>query len=162
MKKRLFLVVLFFVLAVSVNAQSRSMRPYINLGTTFGIPVGNDADFYNLTWGLNAIGVFPVNSEFGLLLDAGYLNYFGKSGVDNWGLIPVMAGGKYNFNNKVFGALKAGISFATSSGGGSAFTWSPGLGVMLTNKISLSLRYESASKNGWNDAFLGVRLGVNL
>jgi hypothetical protein len=162
MKKTLFLIMLFSILALAVNAQSRNQRPYVSLGTTFGLPVGNDSNFYNLVWGLNAVGVFPVDPQFGLLLDGGYVNYFGKSGVNNWGLIPILAGGKYNFSDKVFGVLKAGISFATSSGGGSAFTWTPGVGVMLTNKIALTLRYESASKNGWNDAFLGLRIGVSL
>jgi hypothetical protein len=134
----------------------------VGFGATLGLPVGSDKDFYNLVWGLDLQGEFPVAPTFGILLDGGYMSYVGKSGVGNWGLVPILAGGKYYFSDKFFGSLQAGLSFATSSGGGSAFTWTPAIGIKLTDRIDVSLRYQSATKNGWDDSFLGLRLGISL
>jgi len=162
MKKTLFLVVLLSVLAVSVNAQNRESKPIFSAGVTLGLPSGDEADFTGFVWGLDVQGEFPVASSFGLTLDAGYVGFNGKNGYSNVGFVPVLAGGKYYFSDQFFGTLQAGLSFATGSGSGSAFTWAPAIGIKLTNNIDLALKYQSATNNGWNSAFVGLRLGISL
>lgn len=162
MKKTLFLIVLLSVLAVSVDAQNRNVKPIFSAGITMGLPSGDEVPYTNLVWGLDVQGEFPVASQFGLILDAGYVSFNGKNGYGNVGFVPVLAGGKYYFSDQFFGTLEAGLSFDTGSNTGSAFTWSPGIGMKLSNKVDLALKYQSASQNGWNSAFVGLRLGISL
>jgi hypothetical protein len=162
MKKTLFLVVLLFVLALSINAQSRETKPVFSAGATLGLPSGDETGFTSFIWGLDVQGEFPVASSFGLTLDAGYVSFNGKNNYDNVGFVPVLAGGKYYFSDQFFGTLQAGLSFATGSGSGSAFTWAPAVGIKLSNNIDIALKYQSATNNGWNSAFIGLRLGINF
>jgi hypothetical protein len=162
MKKTLFLIVLLSVLAVSVNAQNRNVKPFFSAGITMGLPSGDEVPYTNLIWGLDVQGEFPVTSQFGLILDAGYVSFNGKNDYGNVGFVPVLAGGKYYFSDQFFGTLEAGLSFDTGSNTGSAFTWSPAIGMKLSNKVDLALKYQSATQNGWNSAFVGLRLGISL
>ena len=162
MKKTLFLVVLLFVLAVSVNAQKRDVKPIFSAGVTMGLPVGYEVPYSNFVWGLDVQGEFPVASQFGLILDAGYVSFNGKTNYDNWNFVPVLAGGKYYFSDQIFGTLEAGLSFATGVISGSSFTWSPGIGMKLSKKIDLALKYQSINFTEGNCAFLGLRLGISL
>ena len=163
MKKTLFLVVLLSVLAVTVNAQKREVKPNFSAGFTLGLPTGDEVPFTGFVWGLDVQGEFPVAPSFGLTLDAGYVGFNGKNGNSNVGFVPVLAGGKYYFSDQFFGTLQAGLSFNTGNGSsGSAFTWAPAVGIKLSNKIDLALKYQSATQNGWNSAFAGLRLGISL
>jgi len=78
------------------------------------------------------------------------------------GLIPVLVGGKYNFSDQLYGSAQIGLSFSTSSGGGSAFTFAPGIGYKISDNFDLLLKYQSASKNGGSTSFLGVRAGLSF
>lgn len=162
MKKTLFLIVLLSVIAVSVNAQNREVRPIFSAGVTMGLPSGDEVPYTNLVWGLDVQGEFPVASQFGLVIDAGYVSFNGKNDYGNLGFVPVLAGGKYYFSDQFFGTLEAGLSFATGGNTGSFFTWSPAVGIKLSNKIDLALKYQSATQNGWDSAFVGLRLGISL
>jgi len=162
MKKTLFLIVLLSVLGISVNAQNRDSRPVFSAGVTMGVPSGDEVPYTNLVWGLDVQGEFPVASSFGLTLDAGYVSFNGKNGYGNIGFVPILAGGKYYFSDQFFGSLAAGLSFESGSNSGSAFTWSPAIGMKLSNKIDLALKYQSATQNGWNSAFVGLRLGISF
>ncbi len=78
------------------------------------------------------------------------------------GLIPVLAGVKYDFSEKIYGSAQIGISFATESDGGSAFTFAPGIGYKISDQFDLMLKYQSASKDGGNTSFLGLRAGFTF
>jgi len=162
MKKTFFFVVLLFVFALSANAQSKDTKPLFSGGFTLGLPSGDETGYTSFIWGLDVQGEFPVTSSFGLTLDGGYVNFHGKNDYGNEGFVPVLAGGKYYFSDQFFGTLQAGLSFATGDGSGSAFTWSPGVGIKLANNMDLTLKYQSATQNGWDSAFVGLRLGISF
>lgn len=84
------------------------------------------------------------------------------SGDSNLSLIPILAGVKYHFTDKIYGSAQAGLSFATASGVGSIFTFAPGIGYKISEKIDLLLKYQSASKDGANMSFLGLRAGLSF
>ncbi len=169
MKAKLFLFVVLCVLTATVNAQSNNAdKPFkIGVGGTVGLPVGDYTDWTSMAWGLDALGQYGVSSSLAVTLSAGYLDWIKKSGVTgNWSLIPVLAGVKYDFTDKVYGSAQLGVSFASeapSGGSSSAFTWAPGVGYKLSDKLDLLLKYQSAKADGgsWGD-FLGLRLGYTF
>lgn len=164
MKTKLFLLVVLIVLTVSVNAKGKDDNSLkFGVGALIGLPVGDYTNFASLAWGVDVIGEYPIASSFAVTLSAGYLDWSKKSGVTgNTGSIPILAGGKYHFSDKIYGSAQLGISFLTQSGAGSAFTWAPSVGYMISDKFDLSLKYQSATKNSVNMAFLGIRAGYSF
>ena len=85
-----------------------------------------------------------------------------KNGSGSDGFVPVMAGIKYNFTEKVFAAGQLGLMFSTASGGGSAFTYSPGVGYQISSNISALVKYTGWSKNSVNGSMVGLRLAYSF
>lgn len=165
MKTKLFMFAVLVALTLSCNAQSTDEKPFkIGVGALIGLPVGDIADFASLAFGFDALCEYAVAPEFAVTLSAGYLDWAKKSGFSGvkFGLIPVLVGAKYYFAEKIYGSAQLGISFSTTSGGGSAFTFAPGVGMKLTDNIDLLLKYQSASKNGGNTSFIGLRAGISF
>jgi len=165
MKTKLFMFAVLVALTLSVYAQSTDEKPFkIGVGALIGLPVGDMADFASLAFGFDALCEYAVAPEFAVTLSAGYLDWAKKSGLSGvkFGLIPVLVGAKYYFAEKIYGSAQLGISFSTTSGGGSAFTFAPGVGMKLTDNIDLLLKYQSASKNGGNTSFIGLRAGISF
>lgn len=100
--------------------------------------------------------------DFGLTLKAGYLNYLGKSGIGDYGFIPVLAGFRYSFTPLVYASGQLGASFSTASGDGTFFSYAPGIGFMITPNVDVLARYEAASKSGVTYGNIGVRLAYNF
>lgn len=165
MKTKLFMFAVLVALTLSVSAQSTDEKPFkIGAGAMIGLPVGDAANFASLAFGFDVLCEYTVAPEFGVTLSAGYLDWAKKSGFSGakLGQIPVLVGGKYYFAEKIYGSAQLGISFSTESGGGSMFTFAPGVGVKLTDNIDLLLKYQSASKNGGNTSFIGLRAGISF
>ena len=67
----------------------------------------------------------------------------------SYGFIPFKAGLKYYFNGPgFFGEAQLGATFSTESGGGTAFTYAPGVGYSFDGGFEAGIRYEAWSKNG--------------
>jgi len=173
MKTKLFMFVVLVALTLSVYAQNTDEKPFkIGVGVLIGLPVGDAADIASLAFGFDALCEYAVAPEFGVTLSIGYLDWAKKSEFKDMedvlgtkiklGMIPVLVGGKYYFAEKIYGSAQLGISFSTESGGGSAFTFAPGVGMKLTDNIDLLLKYQSASKNGGNTSFIGLRAGISF
>jgi hypothetical protein len=73
-----------------------------------------------------------------------------------------MVGGRCYFSDKVFGSAQVGISIFTDALAGSAFTFAPGLGNKISEKFDLMLKYQSATKNGGDASYLGLRAGLRF
>ena len=169
MKTKLVLLVVLFVVTLSVSAQNSAKgsdeKPFkIGAGAMIGLPVGDVSNFTSLAYGIDLMGEYAVDPSFGVTLSAGYLDFAKKSGFSGFkmGLIPVLVGGKYYFSEQFYGSAQVGISLSTQSGGGSAFTFAPGIGYKISNNFDLMLKYQSASKNGASTAFIGVRAGLTF
>ena len=164
MKTKLLLVVVLLVFAGSIYAQSKDENPFkIGVGAMIGLPMGDASDAANLAYGVDLMGEYSVASACAITLSAGYQDWSYKTGFSDGGMIPILAGVKYDFNEKIFGSAQAGLSFSTASGSdGSAFTFAPGVGYKISDKFDLLLKYQSASKNSANLSFLGLRAGYTF
>jgi hypothetical protein len=166
--KKVLLSAVILATMISVKAQSggADKTVKINGGIEVGLPIGDFGDIATVGFGASLMGEYSASEKVGITLSAGFLTFSGKTvnlggGVGSFkygstSIIPVLAGVKYHFNEKVYGQLQAGLSFF-NNGGGSAFTYAPTIGVMASEKIDLSLKYQAATKSGGSLSFIGVR-----
>lgn len=160
--KKLFLAFAAIILTVaSVKAQNKmssSSNSSFSLGVELSLPVGIFGDVYSFGIGASGQGNFAVAENTALTLYAGYISYSLKSiyGSGSQGYVPVLGGVELNFSPTVFGSAQLGLTFYTK-GGGSAFTYSPGIGFRLSRNFTALLKYVGQSKAGATSSAVGVR-----
>ena len=173
--KKLILASIIALTVASVNAQEKVMSSgnsiIFSIGVEPSLPIGDFKDIgYNFGIGGSLQGEYKAAEDFGITLNAGYLNYSGKDdflGTSikfNTGLVPILAGFKYYFTPKVYGHGQLGISIFTDSGSGSFFTYSPGVGFYVSDAIDILIKYTgiSGGKGGGNLNSIGARLAYNF
>ena len=167
--KKVILSLAVIAIAFFANAQksksneSEGSKLKFSVATDLGIPVGNLSPFASFAYGGDLQMDYATSPTFALTLSAGYLAFSGKSGYSfSGGLVPVLAGGKYWFSPKVYGSAQAGMSFSTNSGGGSAFTYAPGVGFKVGENLDILAKYQSATKSGGETSYVGVRVGYTF
>jgi len=79
-------------------------------------------------------------------------------GTIKTGYIPVLAGVKYYFSDKLYGSAQVGMSFYSESAAGNVLTYAPGVGFKFTENFDLLLKYQNAS----GDSFIGLRAGLRF
>lgn len=91
------------------------------LGAQLGVPIGDEADFFGLTYGAEVGYFHSLSKKFEIGATTGYTYYtsiktdFGFE-TEGEGFIPITAKGAYNFSES-FG-VEAGLGYAVSTGGG--------------------------------------------
>ena len=170
MKKVLFASAIF-ITAFSVKTSAQKSKSHedegnkakFSVAADLGIPVGNISTFSSFAYGGDLQVDYMTSPTFCINLSAGYLGFSAKSGYTiSGGLIPVLAGFRYWFSPKVYGSGQAGVSFSTSSGGGTAFTYAPGVGFKIGDNFDLLAKYQSATKNGGETSYVGVRFAYTF
>ncbi|RVU00186.1 DUF3575 domain-containing protein [Mucilaginibacter limnophilus] len=175
MKK--FLLALVVLSGTAYGALAQTSEPgKFSVGVEAGLPLGDAGDAFNFAIGGSLKYELPVAEQFSVSLSAGYTNlmYKGevkdaleesgesKSGI---GFIPVKAGAKYyfngSFNEGFFGEAQLGATFSTEEGGGTAFTYAPGVGYSFGNGLETGLRYEAWSNDG-TISQLGLRIAYKF
>lgn len=174
MKKLLSIIAVFMITAISVQAQdnmSSSSKPFmIGIGVDAGLPIGKAGDVYSFIIGGSLQGEYKVASDLGLTLNAGYKSWSVKksltgAGVSStFGFVPILAGIKYYFTPAVYGSGQLGITFSTESGGGSAFTYAPGIGFQISKNFDILAKYTGMSAKGGGGTLsdVGVRLAYSF
>ena len=165
MKKLVFCVAVLAITTLSANAQKESSSSdgfKIGAGATVGLPLGTIKSYTSFVFGVDLQGEYPAAESVGITVSAGYLNFSGKSGAGSTGSIPVLAGAKIKFAEKVYGHAQLGMSFSTQSGGGSAFTYAPSIGYQAAENVDVSVRYQAATKSGSTNSFIGLRVGFTF
>lgn len=166
--KRVFLSLAIAAIAFSANAQSKQFK--FSAGVEAGLPLGDFDKTSSIGIGGSAQGEYAVAEKIGVTLSAGYLSFSGKSVDLGYGIttkwptasiVPVLAGAKYYITESVYAQAQAGISFFNNDGG-SAFTYAPGVGMLVAEKIDISLKYQAATKNSSTVAFLGLRAAYSF
>lgn len=174
MKKLFLLTAIAGVLAFSnASAQNRKDPAMggakLSVGAEFGLPTGNFGDFYKLGVGGSLVYIAPIAENLKVTGSAGYISYSPKEVLGYKGpsssFIPVKAGLRYYFVENFYGAAELGAAFAGKNASGTAFAYSPGIGVEfpVADKASIDLgaRYEGWSKNG-TLSFFGIRAAINF
>jgi hypothetical protein len=100
---------------------------------------------------------YKTSRSFGITLNAGYVDYFGKNtnGIkySDFSYIPLLAGAKFYFGGGNFYLHpEAGSGFGTS-GLGTSFWYGAGLGDRLSKTIDLELKYVGWHQNLINNNY---------
>jgi hypothetical protein len=162
MKVRILLLVVLSFIVLSVNAQSNKEKPFkMGIGFSGGLPVG-DMSEASLALGADLKVQYSITSALAITLSAGYVDFPVEWQFGNAGLIPVMGGIQYNFYKKIYVSAQAGVSFPSQGGDSSPFTFAPGIGVNVSNHFDLLLKYQSATEDGYNISFAGIRVGLTF
>lgn len=169
--KKVFLLTaiagLFAFSSVKAQKDVAMTGPKLGIGAEFAFPTGSYGDVYKLGYGGSLLYQHPVAANLNLTGSAGYLSFKAKDtfGGGSYGSIPVKAGARYFVAENFFIGGELGAVFSTESGGGTAFAYSPGIGVEFPvadkSAIELGARYEGWSKNGTR-SFVGLRLAYNF
>jgi opacity protein-like surface antigen len=175
--KKVFLLTaiagLFAFSSVKAQKDVAMTGPKLGIGAEFAFPMGDFGDGYKLGYGGSLTYQHPIASNLNLTGNAGYLDFTGKEvsvmGVTfknpSIGFIPVKAGLRYFLAENIFVNGELGAVFSTKSGVGTAFAYSPGIGVEFPvadkSTIELGGRYEGWSNNG-TSSFIGLRLAYNF
>jgi hypothetical protein len=170
MKKIIFSSIIILVTAYSANAQKDS-KVNFNIGAELGFATGNLNIAYSLGIGATAQLEYAMDEKSRITLNSGIIQYVGRKlpnsvpGIAaakyrNNAVLPILAGVKYDFASNFYGSAQLGVSvFAGSSGLGSKFTYVPGLGFKINEKLDALLKYTGYSDLG--GAF-GVRVAYSL
>lgn len=154
------LLLAFSIAAISfgsAKAQDASTGFHIAGGARLALPVGNFGDVAGFGFGAELQGEYNFSENVSGVVSAGYTNFTGKTvtypepigeiKTGSAGFIPVLAGVRFYPSSNVFVGAKAGISFGTATGAGSAFTYEPQVGYNA-EKFQLALGYNAMSNNG--------------
>ena len=164
--KKVLLIAALAVSSVSFAQDKGSSKPLsFSVGAELGMPIGDAATGSSFVGGLSAQLDYSVASQVALTLNTGYGKFFGKDGGDGWGVVPVLAGVKYHFNDQFYGSAQLGMSFISYGGGAdsqSGFTFAPGIGYKASEKIDVMLKYTSISLEDGSVDAVGVRLAYNF
>lgn len=170
--KKIFLcaaVLTASVTAVSAQSTNNAKKPVFSAGAEIALPVGDFKEGYKFGLGATVQGEYPAADKVGITLSAGYLSFAGKTFEflgekyknEAQGVIPVLAGAKYYFTDNIYGHAQIGLSFF-NHGVGSAFTYSPGVGIRASENVDVLVKYQGASKNGSTASFIGARVAYRF
>ena len=163
MKKLFFAAAFAAIGLVGVNAQTG-----IEGSVHVGVPVGDASKVSSFNLGADVAYLHPVANNFKVGGKVGYDHFFGKSGINDFGFIPLAATAKYEFGkSNIFLGGDAGYAFSTEKHidggffyqpkiGYSAATWDlyagfkgivisndiPGLKNFNANTVSIGLTYK--------------------
>ncbi len=162
--KKMILIAVIIIAAINTKAQkSNTIR--FSLGAEVGAVTGNLNSVYGAAFGATAQVEYKATEDLGITGNAGIINLTGKkiSGTNlkykSSALIPLLVGIKYYFSPKAFGSAQIGTSVSTKSGGGSSFTYIPGVGYQFSERIDALVKYTGYSSDGGT---FGLRIGYTF
>ncbi len=168
MKKVILSLAIVAIVSLSASAQTakaESKDLKFSIGAEIALPIGDFNKYSSIGFGGTAQGEYAVAEKVGITLNAGFLTFSGKT-IDGekfptTTIIPVLAGAKFFFAEKVYGHAQLGMSFISVKQNGvsystSAFTYAPGIGYQASENFDISVRYQAYSKSG-TAAFIGLR-----
>jgi opacity protein-like surface antigen len=185
MKKLILSVAILTLGVLSANAQrgSEDKTVKISIGAEGALPMSDLKTTSKFGFGGSAQAEFEVSDNIGVTLSAGYLTFSGKTisipvsfdpitmqpiygpyKVPSVNIIPVLAGAKIYFTEKVYGSAQAGWSFFSAKGSSSAngFTYAPGIGFYVCPNFDLLVKYQGSTKDGSTISFLGLRAAYSF
>lgn len=87
---------------------------WLKAGLTAGVPVGDANDFASFNVGVDLRGQYLFNPNFAIGIASGYTHFFGKEGIDDFGVVPLAGFVRYYFTPKgLFFGSDFGYGFLT-------------------------------------------------
>ena len=167
-------VVLLALTAFFTNSFAQKGNNQLGGGGDLSIPTGDFANEFKTGFGFYLKGLLGVGKSGQITLTSGF-SAFKESGewddfTTTQTIVPLLIGYRANFNQffvepqmgyAMFGnKYVSNDGFSTESIG--AFTWAAGAGYVFNNKIEVSARYQSSSREGSSGNLFGLRLGYNF
>lgn len=160
--KKILLAAAFVLTLGSASAQVSEIvkgKPRFSVGLEAGLPTGDAAEGFGVFLGGSAKVEVPLSGSLYGTGSAGFVNLSYekdvKDAIDDLpkqNFIPVKVGAKYFFTQNIYGAGELGAVFGTAEGAGTAFAWTPGIGLSYPvsdkNNIDFDIRYESWANDG--------------
>ena len=142
------------IAAISFAASAQTGKNLkLSLGGELGALTGNLNQAYSIAAGVTAQADIDIDKDAAITLNAGIVEFVGKkinSGIKyrSVATIPLLVGVKYYFTPVVYGSAQLGTTVFTNTGGGSKFTYAPGIGFKLDKNIDLLVKYTGLSDAG--------------
>jgi hypothetical protein len=167
-------VVMLATILIFASSFGQKDNNQIGVGGDLSIPTGDFASNFKTGVGVYVKGMFGVGKSGQVTFTSGYSSFKETGEWDDYttteSVVPLLIGYRANLNSffvepqlgyAVFGQkYSSDDGFSTESMG--AFTWAAGVGYVFNNKIEVSARYQSASKEGSSATYFGFRLGYNF
>jgi hypothetical protein len=166
--KKILLVSSLALVTLFANAQKRSTdnKVTFNIGGEFALATGVLNFTHSLGLGATAQLNYKLEENIDILVNGGIMSFSGRkiagtsTKVKGYALIPISIGGNYFFSDNFYGHVALGVGlFSGGAGSATNFTYSPGLGFKINDKIDVLGKYTGFSNFG--GAF-GVRVGYTL
>lgn len=143
---------------------SNSRKPLVSIGANLGVPVTSG---YKIAFGADLQVDIPIADKLFGTVSGGYENYSYKAvkvgtvtvPEGNTNFIPVLAGIKYFFSDKLYGHGQAGYTFSTTKNGGGSFTFAPSIGYYFCKNFDASVKYMNIGQTNSSLAYGGTSLG---
>jgi hypothetical protein len=148
------IIIAAFITAISISANAQADKNLkFSIGGELGAATGNLNTAYSLAAGATAQADIAIDKDAAITLNAGIVELIGKkinSAVKNRSVatIPLLVGVKYYFTPVVYGSGQLGTTVFTTKGGGSKFTYAPGIGFKLDKNIDILVKYTGLSDAG--------------
>lgn len=117
--KRFLVAFCLFAVSFVFSQEDIQITPensWFKAGLTMGVPIGDTADFSSFTLGTDLRAQYLVNPNFGIGVASGYDHFFGKDGLDDFGLIPLAGFVRYYQTSKgLFLGADFGYGFLTGA-----------------------------------------------
>jgi hypothetical protein len=161
----LIVVISMFCVSIGANAQKNNSKVNFNIGAELGFATGNLNIAYSLGIGGTAQLEYAMDEKSRITLNSGIIQYVGRKipgSVTKYrsiAVVPVLVGVKYDFASNFYGSAQLGVSVFSGAGQTSKFTYIPGLGFRINEKLDALLKYTGYSDAG--GAF-GVRVAYSL
>jgi hypothetical protein len=162
--KKFVLSIIVIASMCSVKAQNDSKIRF-NIGAELAFATGNLSNAYSINIGGTAQLGYVIDDKTQVTLNSGITEFIGKkipnTSVRNQNnpVIPILGGVKYYFADNFFGSAQVGVSLFTGKVGAQKFTYAPGLGFKINEKVEALLKYTGYSNFG---SSFGVRVAYNL
>jgi len=169
MKRFILVLAVLSGFATSVFAQ-KSNGGKFSIGFEGGLPLGKTSNVSSYTIGGSFKYDQPVAANFFITGSAGYTYFPYKSAIlsaynlgrSGESFIPIKIGAKAYFCRNFYGEGQLGLVIVTTTNGGTAFTYSPGIGYNFAKSVDLGMRYEGWEKSGNTVNQLSLRLAYSF
>jgi len=163
MRNKIMLLAIIVFAAANANAQIDYKTTTLSLGINVGVPT-SPSDFYSIAYGADLQADFAVAPTTKITASVGYENYSVKStiGTGHTGMVPLLAGAKFNIGQKAYGHAQIGYGFETDKGAGGAFAYAPSIGYYFSPNFDASVKYLAFSKDGSTLSSVNLRVAYNF
>ncbi|MEO8962844.1 MAG: hypothetical protein ABI325_13245 [Ginsengibacter sp.] len=158
MKKIILAIAIVAFTTMGAQAQDATSTT-LSIGVNAGIPTTTGL---SLAYGADLQADFGVAAATKITASAGYEGYSWKGGSGSFGIIPLLAGAKFNLGEKMYGHAQLGYALSTNKGGGGAFAYAPSVGYYVSPNFDIALKYLASSRNKSTTGSLNLRLAYNF